>query len=165
MKKVILACAVVILAACLSVDAAAKKNVFRGPGGATLSPLGISIDGSYDARLDALLPGYKVVNVVLENRSFDIIYLDPERDKWWVKVSDKKAPVVAIYNLRKQDTDAWSKLPDKAKNLIGYPLVLPVGAKEVFDLFVPTATDLSQFTELRAYLKSVDATLEVMVTQ
>lgn len=141
------------------------KRVIRANGGAPIAPIGIIIDASYDPRLDTLVEGYKVINVVLSNQSFSIIYLDPQRDVWSVKLAGKSKAIKAIHNLRNQDPKSWSKLPEGAKKLVGYPLVLPVGAQDVFDLFVPASADLESFNELQAYIKSLNMRFDVLVSQ
>lgn len=143
----------------------AKKQTIRSNGGTLISSAGIIIDGSYDTRLDFLAPGYKVVSVILINQSFNIIGLDPEKDKWYVKLAGRANAIPAINNLRQQDPKAWAQLPEGAKDIVGYPLVLPIGAREVFDLFIPDKYELENFNELHAYIKSMNTKFEILVTQ
>jgi len=143
----------------------AKRKKVRVPGGTTIPGAGIVIDASYDPRLDTLVEGYKVINVALDNRSFNIIYFSPEKDAWSVKLAGRRKPVKAIYNLRNQDPKAWASLPEGARNIVGYPLVLPIGGREVFDIFVPDTFDLQKFNELRVYIKSMNSRFDVLVSQ
>lgn len=153
-----------MLAFCSSV-AHAKKNVIRAPGGTSFGQFGLLIDASYDSRLDTLVPGYKVINVVIGNESFNIIYLEPEKDRWSIKVRGRKTEVKAINNLRMQDPKAWSQLPERVQDIVGYPLVLPIGARVVFDLFIPSDIDLDKFNELVVFIKFLDTRFEVLVSQ
>jgi hypothetical protein len=165
MKRIIML-AIVAMAVSFALQSSAKKtDVVRAMGGQTMQPTGLSIDASYDPRLDKLVPGYKVINVVLVNNSFNILPFDPQKDEWSIRLADDMRLHKVIHNLRNEDPAAWNALPEKAKDLIGYPMVLPVGGKEVFDLFVPDKVDVSRFTELRAHIKPLNTKFEVMVSQ
>lgn len=144
---------------------AKKRGTIRVPGGTNISGVGLVIDASYDPRLDTLCPGYKVVNVVLINQSFNIFGMNPDKDRWSLQLTGSSKPIKAIHDLRSQDPQAWSMLPEAARARIAYPLVLPIGAHEVIDLFVPAAEDLTQFTELNIDLKSLPTKLEILVRQ
>lgn len=164
-KKIALCLVAVFFAACSHSAFAKKKQEFRAPGGATINPIGISIDASYDPRLDGFVPGYKVINVALMNQGFNIIYLDPEKDRWKIKLADERKAVKVIHDLRNKDPEAWSKLPQHAKELMGYPLVLPIGGREVVDLFVPEEVPVEKFNELEFSLKRMNANFEIIVRQ
>ncbi|MFA5812404.1 MAG: hypothetical protein WC956_08765, partial [bacterium] len=140
-------------------------QVIRSPGGMNIGNIGVVIDASYDPRLDTLVPGYKVINVVLVNQSFNIIFMDPEGDKWQIKMVDGGKPINAVHDLRRYDPKAWAVIPERAKRIMGYPLALPVGAREVIDLFVPDSVDVQNFNELDIFLKSINIKLEVLVRQ
>lgn len=167
MKRLFLnAIAVVfVVVVCVSPADAKKKEVVRVPGGTNIPQAGIVIDASYDPRLDTLVPGYKVINVVMINQSFNFIRLHPEKDKWSIKLAGKRNPIDAIYNLRRADPKAWSAVPEGARDLLDYPLVLPVGARLVIDIFVPDTVDMQDFNELRAYIRSLNTQFEVLVSQ
>lgn len=165
MKKIFASAFAVIVLVAFASELHAKRQAIRVNGGTAITSAGIAIDGSYDARLDSLVPGYKVVSVILANQSFNIIYLDPEKDKWFVKLAGRASAIPAVNNLRQQDPKAWAQLPDGAKDIIGYPLALPIGAREVFDIFVPAKYDLENFNELHAYIRSMNTKFEILVTQ
>ena len=165
-RKVAIAivCAV-LLAACAHGTRASRKRVLRVSGGASIIPLGLTMDASYDPRLDNLAAGYKVINVAMVNQSLSIIYLDPERDWWAIKLKGRRRHQKVIHDLRRQDPKAWATIPEKARHLVGYPLALPVGARQVIDLFVPGPIDVESFNELHVYFRSLNTKLEVMVSQ
>lgn len=166
MRKMFLASAfAAIILVAVAPELHAKKQTIRANGGTVMPSAGIIIDGSYDTRLDTLVPGYKVVSVILVNQSFNIVGLDPEGDKWYVKLSGRASAIPAINSLRQQDPKAWAQLPEGAKDIVGYPLVLPIGAREVFDLFIPDKYDLENFNEIHAYIKSMNTKFEILVTQ
>lgn len=144
---------------------AAKKNVISAIGGTPIQQLGIIIDASYDKKLDRLIPGYKVINVALINQSLQIIPMDPEKDAWTIGVSGKSGRIKAIHDLRKDEPKLWAGLSDRAKTLVGYPLVLPVGAQEVVDIFVPSSVDAANFNELSVYFKAINTKIDVTVRQ
>ncbi|MFH1831076.1 MAG: hypothetical protein ABH871_09950 [Pseudomonadota bacterium] len=165
MRRIIFSLAMIIAIALAASHAYAKKEVLRVPGGANIPSLGISIDASYDPRLDNFVPGYKVINVALINQGFSIIYLDPEKDKWQIKLAGKSKLINAIHDLRRTDPEAWNKIPKRARALVGYPLVLPIGAREVIDIFVPDSVDVEKFNELDIYLRLRNTRLQILVRQ
>lgn len=165
MKRIIFSMSLVVIVILMASYAHAKKQTYRVPGGANIAPLGLSIDASYDPRLDDLVPGYKVINVAVMNQGFNIFYLDPEKDKWKIKLAGKSKSITAVHDLRRKDPVAWSKIPERARGLVGYPLVLPIGAKQVIDLFVPDTVDVAKFNELDIYLNSRNTRLQILVRQ
>ncbi len=145
---------------------AKKKKDVRVYGGMVINPYGIAVDASYDRRLDNLVPGYKVVDVVIINDSLQVVYLNPEKDKWWVKLAENKRPIKAIHDLRRADSKSWSHIPERARGLLSYPLVIPIGARQVIDLFVPDTVDLDRLQELIIQLKSAGGPkFEIMLRQ
>lgn len=165
MKRKLTCCLVAAIVAVAFGCAHAKKQTFRVPGGVPINPLGLSIDASYDERLDDLVPGYKVVNVAMINKGFRIVYLNPEKDRWYIKLANSSKAIKAVHDLRSSDPEAWRQIPEDARNLMGYPLVLPIGAQHVVDIFVPDSVDVAMFNELDVYLKSMDAKIEILVRQ
>ncbi|MBT3181072.1 MAG: hypothetical protein HN337_01030 [Deltaproteobacteria bacterium] len=164
--KIFRVCAVLFLLLLFVPGAdAKKKRIMQVMGGATVGTMGFIIDASYDPRLDKLVPGYKVINVIIINESFNIIHMDVSRDKWSIKIADKKKTIPAIHSLRSQKPGVWSDLPAKVRNVIGYPLIIPIGGRIVFDLFVPEGYDVSKFNELRAFFRSYNTRFDIMVTQ
>ncbi len=144
---------------------AKRKNRVKAMGGATISPFGFIMDASYDPRLDKLVPGYKVINVIMINESFNIIQLDVTKDKWWVRLAGSKKKIPAVNALRTQKPGVWSALPEKVKSLMGYPLIIPIGGKMVFDIIVPESHDLSMFNGLSVYFRSLHTQIELTVSQ
>ena len=141
---------------------ARPKKPIRVMAGTAIPKYALGVDVSYDPRLDTLVPGYKVLQVALVNNSFNMIPMDPKKDKWIVRTSEGKKKFKAIVDLRGKDPRAWNALPEGAQKKIGYPLFLPVGARQVIDLFVPTSVPLNTFTQVDINIKSMEARLEVM---
>lgn len=166
MRRLIISTAAAAAIAVMATGALAKKTqVYRATGGTNVAQVGLSIDASYDQRFDDFVPGYKVINVAMINQSFNIIFLDPERDRWSVTLAGKSKPVIAIHDLRRADPKAWTELTEKSKNLLAYPLFIPVGARQVIDVFVPDTVDLAAFNEVGIYIKSLDARIEILARQ
>ncbi|MFH1874412.1 MAG: hypothetical protein ABH859_04410 [Pseudomonadota bacterium] len=135
-------------------------------GGMSIPGLGVSIEASYDPRLDNLAPGYKVLNVAMLNDSFRIIPLSPERDKWWIKTSkNEKKKYEVICDLRLYDSKAWHAIPANARKHIGYPLALPIGGRQVVDLFVKEDVPVEDFSEIIIYLSGLEATIKLLPRQ
>lgn len=165
MKRITISCVIAMLLVACAHCAYAKRQTYRVPGGATINPLGVSIDASYDPRLDDFVSGYKVINVALVNQGFNILYLSPEKDRWRIKLAGKLKPVKAIHDLRRADPEAWHRIPEQARGLVSYPLVLAIGGRQVIDIFVPDTIDVTQFNELDIYFKSINSRFQILVRQ
>ena len=149
---------------CLHSAHAKKKQVLRVPGGTSVPKLGMAIDASYDPRFDNFVPGYKILQVAIVNNSFNMIPMDPKKDKWSVVTLEGKKVYPAIVDLRLDNPRAWNALPEKTRNIIAYPLILPIGARQVFDLFVPAGAPLETFRQVNIDINSMDVALEIIPT-
>jgi hypothetical protein len=141
---------------------AGPKKPMRVMAGTSIPKYALGVDVSYDPRFDTLVPGYKVLQVALLNNSFNMIPLDPKKDKWVVRTSEGKKKYNAIADLRGKDPRAWNSLPEGAQKKMGYPLMLPIGAQQVIDIFVPDTTPLDTFTQVDIDIHSMEERLEVM---
>ena len=164
MKKLIgLVLIMVIVGSFAQADARRKKGKgVRVPAGTSIPKYALGVDVSYDARFDTLVPGYKMLQVALINNSFHIIALDPKKDKWIVHTTDGKKKYRAIANLRLKDPRAWNSIPPEAQKKMSYPLMLPVGARQVIDLFVPDTAPMETFTQLDVILEGLPERIEIM---
>lgn len=164
-KRIFIAIVICIFAVVCNFADARKKQVVRAVGGTPIQGLSIVIDASYDPKLDMFAPGYKMLNVIIVNNSFNIIGMNPEKDQWWIKTKrqDKKYPVIG--DLRSKDAATWNGLSEKARNLVSYPLLLPIGARQVFDLFVPAGVPVEEFQEVDIYIDSLGTTFEILARQ
>ncbi|MBI4212088.1 MAG: hypothetical protein HY540_05560 [Deltaproteobacteria bacterium] len=141
-----------------------KNDKIRTSGGVNIGGSGFSIDASFDPRLDKLIPGYRILNVALINASLDIIPLHPEKDKWFAHLGKGKK-VSGVIDLRRADPETWSKLPERVRQKIAYPLALPIGANLVVDLFFPSGTPLEKLTQVSVRLDALKTTIEVLVRE
>ena len=131
-----------------------KSGVIKAVVGAPVEGFGFSIDGSHDASLDGLVPGYRIVNVALVNNSFNILILNPEQDRWYVRTDGKKK-IPAVVDLRRIDPQAWAAVQQRARQIMAYPLAVPIGAQLAIDLFVPSEVKLEYLTQVVMELGSL----------
>lgn len=164
MKKKIVFVVCLILAVGGSADAR-KKRVIKVMGGMPIPGYSLIIDASYDPKLDDFVPGYKMLNVAIMNNSLSIIEMRPQKDQWWIRTKGGKKKYRVIGDLRSEDAAAWNGVSDRARNLISYPLLLPIGARQVVDLFVPEKVPVKDFDRLVVYIDSLGATFEVTARQ
>lgn len=165
MKKILIVFSALSIVLVGSTAIAKKIQKIRAEGGVPVPQLGVVIDASYDPRLDTLVPGYKVINVALFNQSLNIVYLNPEKDLWKIKLDGNKRSYPAMHDLRQQAPQTWAALPERVKTAIAYPLVLAVGAQQIIDIFVPEDLDLTKFTELSVFFKNANTQVDVIARQ
>lgn len=115
--------------------------------GLNIPAWGVAVDAVYDNRLDGLVPGYKIVNVVLTNRSPNTINLDPGKDKWRVKDNIGKEHT-AINHLKMESEALWNRLPQGLRDKLEYPSTVRSGYSSKIDLFFPASVDLANFKEI-----------------
>lgn len=111
---------------------------------------GITIDATYDKKLDGLVPSYKILTIALTNRSVDVIKLDPNNDQWIVEDAWGKKQK-AIVSLRIRDPKVWGILPPKVRDLVEYPAGVQMGYTQTFDLFFPEHVELEGFRSISFY--------------
>lgn len=115
--------------------------------GLNIPEWGIAVDGLYDKRLDNLVAGYKILNVIVTNRSGKNISFDPRKDQWHVRDSVGKTHK-AITHLKIGDRRVWEALPDALKKKLEYPQLVHNGNMAKIDLFFPFHADLDNFRSL-----------------
>lgn len=126
-----------------------KKSGKRmlGDAGLTMPPYGVAVDGVYDGRLDRLIPGYKILNVVVSNRGQNPILMDPRKDRWII-TDHLGQKYKAINHLKLHDPHLWSRLPRGLQEEIDYPQIVRPGNTTRVDLMVPASMDLLNFKQL-----------------
>ena len=112
----------------------AKTKKVRSEAGLNIPSWGVAIDAVYDKRLDHLIPGYKIINVVLTNRSPGTIYLDPGKDAWIIRDNVGKNHR-AINHLRFASEKLWLALPVGLKDQLEYPHAVRTGNSTKIALF------------------------------
>lgn len=143
-----------MLSACFTAGASSPnsaqkkiKGKIRSEAGLNIPSWGVAIDAVYDNRLDKLLPGYKILNVVLTNRSPSTIYLNPRIDRWTVKTASGKY-YPAINHLSFTNPKLWTQLPSALQQKLDYPSGVRAGKSVKIDLFFPDYTSLDNFREI-----------------
>jgi hypothetical protein len=111
---------------------------------------GVTIDATYDRKLDGIVPGYRILTVALTNRSVDMIKLDPVNDQWFIEDAWGRKQK-AIVSLRVRDPRAWTELPPRVKDLVEYPAGVQMGYTQTFDIFFPESIDLDRFRSISFY--------------
>lgn len=124
-----------------------KEAMIRSETGLNIPEWGIAIDALYDPRLDDLIPGYHIVNLVLTNRRAEPILLNVKLDRWIIMDSAGKKHK-AYNHVEEFSKELWSKLPDKLRSLIEYPNVVNTGKAISIDVFIPKNVDLFNFREV-----------------
>lgn len=141
--------ALVLPAAEARVERVKKKSAkITSETGLNIPAWGVAVDAVYDSRLDSLIPGYKILNVVLSNRGTGVIYLDPTKDKW-VIVDNMGRRETAINHLRQDNEKLWNSLPEGLRQKLEYPQAVRVGNSTKIDLFFPAKNVLSGFREIK----------------
>jgi len=124
-----------------------KQKVIESELGLNIPKLGIAIDAIYDKQLDDLLPGYKILNVVLTNRSVANIELDPKKDKWQI-IDSLGRTHRAITHLAIVDKKLWGVLPVGLKNELEYPHIVRIGHTTKIDLIFPADVEIDFFRQM-----------------
>lgn len=164
-KKLMVTLFVCFFLAISGLALAKKKQVVKVVGGTPITRYGLIIDASYDPKLDTFVPGYKILNVAIFNDSLNIIVMSPQKDEWWIKIKNQDKKYKVIGDLRSEDSAVWNKMPEHARSLVSYPLLLPIGARQIIDLFVPDNVRIEEFSELIVYIDSLGTTFEVLARQ
>ncbi|MFH1653007.1 MAG: hypothetical protein ABIE74_03025 [Pseudomonadota bacterium] len=164
MKKiiVILFC-LVCLVGCATGGNHSSKNVEKVQGGTPIGNMGVIIDSSYDESINREFPGYKVLSVAILNASYNIIPMDPSHDTWSVRIDNKVYKTV--HDLRQSNPELWNSFSESKRNLLSYPLALPIGASFVIDLFVTEDVPLEKYTDLIVYLSGLNKKVEILPRQ
>lgn len=127
-----------------------KPAKVEGQAGRAVPFYSLSIDANYDPRLDNLIPGYKLLPVIMRNLSLRPIPMDFKRDRW-VIVGEKGQRYRAVNTLKLKDPVMWRELPDKMRTMIDYPEIIPINYSVTFDLLLPKRVNLEYFRQIRYY--------------
>jgi len=121
------------------------------------------IDVSYDSSLDNLVPGYKIIIVVVSNSGYAPFVLDPAEDRW--TIVDRKGMRHAAYiSLRDQDMNVWAGLSLELRQKLSSPLMVPNGVEQPFDLFLPGEVLLDGFRSLEFQSSQLHRTIRVITS-
>lgn len=116
--------------------------------GLKIPEYGIAIDAYYLPALDQLIPGYRILNVLVQNNRPEPIDLDVAKDKWQI-VDHMGQKHKAFNHIKFFEKNLWEKMSDKAKSKLNYPNLVPSGKMVAIDVFFPNSVELNNFQEIR----------------
>lgn len=137
-----------------------KKSETTIEAGLKLPQWSIAIDASYDARLDDLIPGYRIVHVVLSNSREDAILLDPAKDRWMI-TDNAGRHHTAINHVKKIDRKLWEEMKPDLKKKLDYPTSVKPHHLTTIDLFFSKSVDLFQFREISWHSSHFNKTFDI----
>lgn len=126
---------------------AKKTKQVESEAGLNIPAWSVAIDALYDPQLDDLIPGYKILNVVVTNRGTDVIYFDTGKDRWQVHEATGRGHK-GINHLRLVDENLWNSLPVGLKNELEYPQMVRGGHTSKIDLLFRSSVELANFRDL-----------------
>lgn len=124
-----------------------KEDIIRSEIGLNIPQWGLAIDAIFDPRLDDIVPGYHIVNLVLTNRRGEAILFDVTRDRWIVTDNTGKKHT-AQNHVKYFDKKMWDEFPEKLKGMLDYPSKVNPGKSITIDVFLPKSVDLFNFKEV-----------------
>ncbi len=152
------------LTACLSSEPRSKKapdeSTIVLPAGTRHPVLGLAFDISYDPATDGIIPGYRIFTVGITNDALGVLQLNPLVDKWFL-VDRNGTKRAANFNLRRDDPDVWTALPDRLKQLIEYPLLVNIGETRAIDLLFSDKYNLADFKEIIFESRGLGKTIRI----
>ena len=116
--------------------------------GLKIPEYGIAIDAYYLPALDQLIPGYRILNIVVQNNRPEPIDLDVFKDKWQI-IDHMGKNHKAFNHVKFFEKNLWEQMSDKAKTKLDYPNLVPPGKMVAIDVFFPTSVELVNFKEIR----------------
>lgn len=162
MRKLLLNFPIVVLTIlCLSACFSSKEGGNVSSQRVSINKHGIILDASYDPRLDNLVNGYKIMTVVVTNNGFDVLRLNPLKDKWEVVDAMGKTHK-AINSLRIKDPSTFSQLPSKLQQYLDYPVGVSMGYSETVDLLFSNRINLKAFRSISFYSEDRKQTFDML---
>jgi hypothetical protein len=124
-----------------------KTGVVRSETGLNIPKWGLAIDAIFDPRLDDIIPGYHIINLVVTNRRAEPIVLNAKLDKWIV-IDHIGKKHTAQNHVKFFNRKLWPLLPDKLKQMLDYPHQIGAGKSVSIDVFMSKSVDLFNFKEV-----------------
>ena len=123
------------------------KKIVQSEAGLNIPDIGVAIDAVYEKKLDNLIPGYKLLLVVVTNKTTKSVYFDPKKDRWAIRDHlnhlHKGSNHPRLINKK-----IWENLPLGLKNDLKYPQVVHEGHTAKIDLLFPASVNLENFRML-----------------
>ena len=117
---------------------------------------GLVIVASFNSRHDALINGYRILNVAVVNNSPKALKMDPAKDVWLIFDSQGRS-YQGTNSLDSVDPKAWFSIPYEAQAVLEYPNLVFVNQTVSFGLFFRRGVDLNNFQRISFYSSSLDA--------
>ena len=108
----------------------------------------ISIDAEFNPETGYIIPGYTALTVALANKSMRPFRLRPDKDRWQVR--DRKGRWhKGINEIQYEAQEAWDRLHPEARRLMEYPVMVPPGYTQTFEIFFKGDLNLAGFRAIR----------------
>jgi hypothetical protein len=124
-----------------------KNPPIRSEAGLNIPDWGLAIDAAYDPRLDDLVRGYRIVNILVTNRGSQDVSLNVREDKW-VIVDNNGKKNTAENHVKFFNKKIWDEMPQQLQNKLDYPPYVRAGHSVNIDVFFPKSTNLINFKEV-----------------
>lgn len=126
---------------------APSNKIVESETGLNIPEIGIAIDSVYEKKLDNLIPGYKLLLVVVSNKTSKPIYFDPKKDQWGIRDHLNHAHR-GFNHPRSMSQKIWDKLPAGLKQELEYPQIVHDGNTAKIDILFKTSVELENFRTL-----------------
>lgn len=122
---------------------------------------GIVIDAYYMPKLDSMIPGYRVLNILIQNNNPEDILLHPKHDKW-VITDHLGEQHKALNHIKYFNAKLWDKMSPRAKNLLDYPHKIHPGEVVTIDVYFKDNVELRNFREIAWHSDFFDKEFNIM---
>lgn len=123
---------------------AEKSGLIQSEAGYKIPEWGLAIDAFYYPEHDHIIPGYKILMIVVTNNRTENIYLNAKKDQW--SVIDSTGKKYSTYNHVKEfDKDLWDQMVPEFKQKIDYPHVVRPGRYAIVYVFLKEEAQLFNF--------------------
>lgn len=157
----LLLCFGLIVSACATSGERKKKSTVKKETtqqlGYVLAGYNVSVDGQFDPKVSDIIEGYTAFTIAIANKSFKPLSLRPDKDLWQIKDRDGKW-YRAINDIQFEAADRWEQLHPDAQRLLAYPVVVPAGYTQTFEVFLKGQVDLRGFLAIKHYNAGEDVT-------
>ena len=145
---------IVSVVSCVSTTSSSKpktEKVTSNKLGHVLPGYFFSIDAEYEPKLNNLITGYTAITVAVANKGLIPIEFRLDKDRWQVKDRNKKWHR-AIIDIQYEVPQQWAQLHPETRRMIIYPVTVPPGYTQTFQLFFPgNNLDLAGFLVLKHF--------------
>jgi hypothetical protein len=142
------------ITACMTTDgeprSKKRKDIRNARLGYVLPVYNFAVDAEYSEVASKMIKDFSALTVAIANKSMQAVQMRPDKDRWRVKDRSGKWRS-ATNDIQYSHRDAWLALNEKTQRLVSYPLIVPVGYTQTFELFFDGSPDLAGFLEIEYY--------------